>query len=550
MQQQWSLEVAVLKEAVPMIASHPNTAMRAFEETRLGEAELDSGNVQDAERAFHGAERMFDATPAGARRRALMAEAEVGLAKAELQMGQLSDAERRLETVRPEVTQLGDEDLQLSFDRTSGIAELRSGNLAEARRDLVAGVRLAEANLTISDNEAARWEWRHQNEPMYRALVELELRTDPAAALESWEWFKGASLRRGPAAAARNADEMGAAPATGVQALRLPGDGDTHLAVLSYAVFGNRIAAWVWDSHGIRQVWIPTAADELKPLIQSLAAHCSDPASSRQRIRAEAAELYNRLLQPVEGSIAGHERLIIEPDGVLRPVPFELLVDSAGNYLGDRFEVSISPGVEYLDASRKWTGVTATSVASVVGNGTTSGWSALPETDEEARTVAGMFQGARLVLSSDESPSSVAAEMSRAQVFHFSGHAFSDVQSAGLVTGSGELLDALRLPESLPVRSRLVVLSACDTARGSNGYFDDEDSLVRRLMEAGVPEVVASRWMVDSPATLELMKSFYRQLLSGKSVSAALALASRDLRSRPEYAHPFYWAGFSVFGRG
>jgi CHAT domain-containing protein len=161
-----------------------------------------------------------------------------------------------------------------------------------------------------------------------------------------------------------------------------------------------------------------------------------------------------------------------------------------------------------------------------------------------------MFHGARLVLSSDESPSSIASEMGRAQVFHFSGHAFSDVQSAGLVTGGGELVDALRLPESVPLRSQLVVLSACDTARGSNGNFDDEDSLVRRLMEAGVPEVVASRWMVDSPATLALMKNFYRHLLSGKSVSAALALASRDLRSRPEYSHPFYWAGFSVFGRG
>jgi len=546
MQREWSLEVAVLREAVPMIASHPNIAMRAFEETRLGEAQLDSGDIPDAEQAFHRAEQMFDATPAGLRRTALMAEAEVGLAKADLQKGRPGDAERRLDSVRAEVTQLGDGDLRAAFYRTSGSAELQTENFSKARDDLRAGVRLAEQGLMISGTEAARWDWRHRHEATYRALVELELRSDPVKALRWWEWFKGANLRRGRIDTA--AGEMDAD--LSLPELHLPDERGGSLAVISYAVFGDRISAWAWDSNGIRQVWIEANPAELNPLIQSLATHCSDPASSMQSIRAEAAALYKLLVRPVEQSLVGHEKLIIEPDGVLRRVPFELLVDSAGNYLGDRIALSISPGIEYLDQSRPWFGVTATSVASVVGNGQTPGWSPLPESDEEARAVAGMFRGAHLVLSSQESPGSVAAEMSRAQIFHFSGHAVSDVQASGLVTGNGGLLDALRLPESLPLRSQLVVLSACDSARGSDGYFDDEDSLVRRLIEAGVPEVVASRWMVDSSATFPLMRSFYRELLAGKPVSVALALASRDLRSRPEYSHPFFWAGFSVFGRG
>lgn len=546
MQRQWSLEVAVLQEAVPMIASHPNIAMRAFEQTRLGEAQLDSGNTQGAEQAFRDAEQMFDQTPAGARRSALMAEGEVGLARAELQQGRPGEAERRLDAVRPAVIRVGDDDLLRWFYGTSGIAALQSGDFAVAHTDLAAGIRLAEQGLRISDTEAARWEWRHGNEPIYRAIVELELRSDPAAALEWWEWFKGASLRRGhPEATSSETD-----PTVRTAALHLPDDRGGNAAVVSYAALGNRVAVWVWDIHGIHQVWLPASVDALNPIIENLAEHCSDPASRQQTIRTEAVELYRQLIAPIEKSIAYHDRLIVEPDGILRKVPFELLVNPAGNYLGDQFAVSISPGIEYLDESRKWTGVMATSAASVVGNGQTSGWAPLPETDEEARAVAGMFRGAHLVLSSDDSPGSVAAEMARAQVFHFSGHAFSDVRSSGLITGRGELLDALRLPESLPIRSRLVVLSACDTAQGSSGYFDDEDSLVRRLMQAGVPEVVASRWMVDSSATLALMRSFYGQLLSGKPVSVALALASRDLRSRPEYSHPFYWAGFSVYGRG
>jgi CHAT domain-containing protein len=98
-------------------------------------------------------------------------------------------------------------------------------------------------------------------------------------------------------------------------------------------------------------------------------------------------------------------------------------------------------------------------------------------------------------------------------------------------------------------RSQLVVLSACSTSRGSAGFFDDDDSMVRRLMEAGVPDVVASRWMVDSSSTALLMKSFYSQLLNEKPVAESLASAMQTLRAQPEFSHPYYWAGFSVFGR-
>jgi CHAT domain-containing protein len=45
------------------------------------------------------------------------------------------------------------------------------------------------------------------------------------------------------------------------------------------------------------------------------------------------------------------------------------------------------------------------------------------------------------------------------------------------------------------------------------------------------------------------MEDFYAQMLSGKNVSAALRDASHTLRAKEEFAHPFYWAGFSVFGK-
>src|SRR4029079_10045865 len=60
-------------------------------------------------------------------------------------------------------------------------------------------------------------------------------------------------------------------------------------------------------------------------------------------------------------------------------------------------------------------------------------------------------------------------------------------------------------------RTRLVVLSACESGLGQ--YYRGEGivSLVRPFLAARVPTVVASLWSVDSRATADLMIEFHRQ---------------------------------------
>jgi CHAT domain-containing protein len=54
--------------------------------------------------------------------------------------------------------------------------------------------------------------------------------------------------------------------------------------------------------------------------------------------------------------------------------------------------------------------------------------------------------------------------------------------------------------------------------------------------------------MVDSVATESLMTSFYAQLVSGKTVEDSFAFATQEIRSKEIFRHPYYWAGFTVFG--
>jgi len=154
------------------------------------------------------------------------------------------------------------------------------------------------------------------------------------------------------------------------------------------------------------------------------------------------------------------------------------------------------------------------------------------------------------LLGNEASYGSIAQELRAADVFHFSGHAMVSANGVGLVLGDQALLDVERLDKSPFRNNKLVVLSACSSADGATGLFDDRDSLARLLVGGGVPEVVASRWMVDSRATSALMKSFYGHLLRGDSVSKALAQGVVELRAQRDFAHPFYWASFAVFGKG
>jgi len=241
--------------------------------------------------------------------------------------------------------------------------------------------------------------------------------------------------------------------------------------------------------------------------------------------------------------------LVVEPDGILRSLPFEILIDSHGKYTGDRFALSISPGIAYLTRSRTWTGIRAASAALIIGNPAVPGWVPLPEAEQEARVVGALFSHAHLRIGQHENDRGIVQEIGQSHLFHFAGHASADVRSAGLImSGLGPLNEA-KVEDLKRGQTQLAVLSACNTSYGSTGFFDDEDSFVRRLIAAGVPSVVASRWMVDSTATGELMKRFYVTLLAGNSVSQSLAVARQDVRSQKKFAHPFYWAGFSVFGR-
>lgn len=124
------------------------------------------------------------------------------------------------------------------------------------------------------------------------------------------------------------------------------------------------------------------------------------------------------------------------------------------------------------------------------------------------------------------------------------GNAFND----GLLTGSQIA--------ALPLRARLVVLSACNSARYAPSIIDSGiQGLSTAFAIAGVPSLIASLWPIESTLTRDLIIDTFRTARTGRDVGIADALAASIRRHldgptpRP-LLHPRFWAPLVVVGDG
>ena len=93
-------------------------------------------------------------------------------------------------------------------------------------------------------------------------------------------------------------------------------------------------------------------------------------------------------------------------------------------------------------------------------------------------------------------------------------------------------------------KTRLLVLSACETARGRIDTIDGVFGLQRGFKKAGVGTIIMSLWKVDDVTTQLLMTYFYKELILGNSPRQALQNAQNVVKQ--SYTDPYYWAAFIV----
>jgi CHAT domain-containing protein len=143
----------------------------------------------------------------------------------------------------------------------------------------------------------------------------------------------------------------------------------------------------------------------------------------------------------------------------------------------------------------------------------------------------------------------VLKEIAAADFAHFLGHGEQEGQGTVLFLGQGHRgrVRAKDLSSPYLRHLQLAVLAACSTGVGGENGLLDSGNLIRAFIVAGVPNVLASRWNVDSVSTAQLLRIFYMRLDSGEKAPDALHGAQREYISAMR--HPYFWAGFNVTGR-
>ena len=194
---------------------------------------------------------------------------------------------------------------------------------------------------------------------------------------------------------------------------------------------------------------------------------------------------------------------------------------------------------------------------------------ALPETADEARSVAASFTSPRISLGGDftDVDFMTSPDTANADVIVLATHGVLAISSCfaepALVASVGSAGDGLIQASQLldrQLKARLVVLSACDTAAGGKldeartGLGDGGDALsglARAFIYAGARDVLATQWKVDAAASgAEITDMLANARKPDESLRKALSDSEAKLYGQPETAHPFYWAPFVLVGDG
>jgi CHAT domain-containing protein len=567
--------IALSRESLAALTNIHNLPVEAAEHYRLASLELNVDATQEAEDNFVAANQLFDHLPKTNTTRGFRVDAQTWLASLEARRGNLDRARDLLEQARLDLALVPSITVPLRFYATRGAISMSSGEYGSADSALRAAVHIAESGARNLKTTRERILWDNEVESAYRKLVELRLRHfgDPAVALELWEEYRALPLQRPLSAASRETQSSGidfasldAGPPLILSDLvtaTLPKL--DHSTILSYEVTSDGVAVWEFDDRGINSYWVPIPEVTLKSLAHEFTLQCSTSQSDLRLLNANARRLYDLLLTPVSSFLQSSRTLLVEPDESLSGLPFDALLDKQGIPLAQNFLMTTSLGIGFLNQNRPERTLSQESSALIVGTpalrpGVSVYLPPIPDATAEAVELSHIFHNARLLLGQRATLQAVQANLPSTEIFHFAGHAISGDEQSGLLlappersikqqSGGAALLSAASL-DSVSIRDlQLVVLAACSTGLTMRGSSLSPNNLVIPFLAAGVPRVVASVWNVDSATTGAMVRDFYGFLLSGDSVAVALRRAQAEIRRDPRTSHPYYWAGFRVFGK-
>jgi hypothetical protein len=527
--QRWQLASALARESIRECTRMPNRSFEAIGRARLGALEARGGNPQEAARQLAQAEALFAALPQSNAVKLYRLYTAVGLAET----APPRDGLRMLESFEDTAGEVDNQVIAARYLRVRAELLAKAGRETEAERSLHDLLALYQRGRDSLLSAGDRISWQEETAAGYRDLTWLELaRGDIPAAYQSWHQYLSSPC-------VHPAPESPIPPGT---------------AILTYADLTDRVALFVAVPEGVSAEFL--ASPRLRTLIRTFADLCSDPARGLDGIRSAGADLFAAVLGAAEERLRGVNTLIVEADGDIARIPFTALPDKqrGGAYLGDRYRIVSRPIAHCDGASQE----VATSGGILVVSAPTiaekwrSLFRPLPDARTEAEDIQRAFPSSTTILEGQHATlSAVESYLPGAAILHFAGHSFQRAAGVSLMLAgdaSDGIWKAAHIDPHLLVSCRLAVFSACSTASPDRAKDGGSGDLVRAFLSAGVPQVVASRWNVNSKVTAAFMRVFYSRMARGETAADSLNASAHAIRGDSLTAHPYYWAAFQLYG--
>lgn len=318
---------------------------------------------------------------------------------------------------------------------------------------------------------------------------------------------------------------------------------------------------------------------------------------------AASLQLYDLLVGPLAGALAGTDTLVVAPDGPLLALPFGMLLAGPAqpdNLIGApwlirHFAIVHVPSPQTLVTLRA-AGTGSSAPLPYIGFGDfvpptaaqyarafpadrcgrdarlATGLGRLPGTRAEVLT-SGQLLGAgadkEILGAAFTIPNMRRQRLDQYRVVHLATHALLPGELSCLPEPSvvaspppgAASADAafLKASEVLDIKmdADLVILSACNTGGpGGEGGGEALSGLARAFFYAGARGLMVTHWAVDDAAAALTVADTLRRQQGGASSAAALRGAQMLIleqagKSLPAaFAHPYYWAPFVLIGDG
>lgn len=208
---------------------------------------------------------------------------------------------------------------------------------------------------------------------------------------------------------------------------------------------------------------------------------------------------------------------VLVPTGLVGLVPLHSLQITADRTtLDDIAEVHLAPSLAVYFASRRRAARPIPRV--LVGIADTDPEQPLPGSRGELAVIAAQpgWASATVAVGAEATLDWLASHAPNASHLHLACHGSNDLadpDGSHLVLGRGTRLTVPALIHGIPLRARIAVASACQSAHFDTAVVPDEQiGLATGLLQAGAACAVVSLWPVSDEATALLMTRFYELL--------------------------------------